>query len=435
MVTSRILRTSLASLALGAVLVVAACSDNDPQHSASDRAVKAPTNDLSFADYVKSTRQQIHDVLSTERFAKEEEPFGGYNIDQVVDMRAPFAIEPDDISCDKVGRDLAHGENVGFLMIHGLTDSPFWLSDVRDHLRKQFPCASFHGVLLPGHGTVPGDLMNVKFDDWLATVRYGVDAFGEEIEHIIPIGYSMGAALIGRDFDARQRDDRISGMIMLSPGLTAKSEQAWLTPYARHVTKWVGQGKNNDPAKYGSMAMNAAAEFHLLTEPYRDGSVKNFDIPVFLVISSDDQTVDPLLAVDFFCQKVQSETKHLIWYQGENKDIDGHPKCDAIDIVSSANDEMRTINHAHTAITMHPENPVYGVNGKVRDCGHYDEAEQHASCQTGQDTVYGERNLVGSATPGTLRRGTFNPDFPGMSDKMSRFILAALGVETDILAE
>ncbi len=431
----RTIRASLTSLIVGAALAITGCSKEDPQYSPSGHAIKAPSGDMSFSDYVTSTRSQLHDALSSKRFSQEEKPFGEYNIDQVVDMRAPFAIAPDKISCDATGRGLAHGEKVGFLMIHGLTDSPFWLSDVRDHLRDRFPCATFHGVLLPGHGTVPGDLIDVRLEDWLDTVRYGVDAFGADIEHIIPIGYSTGATLIGRDFDARKQDKRINGMIMLSPGLAAKSDQAWLTPYVRHVKKWVGQSKNNDPGKYGSMAMNAAGEFHLLTKPYRDGSIKNFDIPVFLVISSDDQTVDPIAAVDFFCKKVDAPIKHLIWYQGENNALDDHPKCDDIDIVNSANDEMRTINHAHTAITMHPDNTVYGLSGAIHDCGHYDDEQQHEACEAGENVVYGERNLIASATPGTLRRGTFNPDFPAMIEKMSAFIVASLGIAADTTAK
>jgi len=429
------IRTSLAYLIVGASLAIAGCSQEDPQYSPSGNAVAAPSKEMSFADYVKSTRTQLHDVLSARRFTQEERPFGGYNIDQVVNMRAPFAMTPDAASCDAAGRDLAHGEKVGFLMIHGLTDSPFWLSDVRDHLRSRFPCATFHGVLLPGHGTVPGDLIDARLEDWLETARYGVDAFGADIEHIIPIGYSMGAALIGRDFDVRKQDKRINGMIMLSPGLSAKSKQAWLTPYVRHVKTWVGQGRNNDPAKYGSMAMNAAAQFHLLTKPYRERTIRNFDIPVFLVISSDDQTVDPLAAVDFFCEKVDAPIKHLIWYQGEDNALDEHPLCDNIDIVRSANDDMRTINHAHTAITMHPESAVYGLNGTVHDCGHYDDDEQRATCETGKNTIYGERSLVTSTTPGTLRRGTFNPDFPEMIKKMSAFIVASLGASTHMLTK
>lgn len=427
MVTRRTIRTGLTSFVLGTLLAIGACSESDAQHAPSGNAISAPVRGTSFDAYVQSTRTQLYDILSKGRYASETKPFGDYDIDKVVDMRSPYNIAPDQAACDAAGGDLVRGEKVGFLAVHGLTDSPYWLSDVRDQLRMRFPCATFNGVLLPGHGTTPGDLIDVSYQDWLDTVQFGIDAFGDDIEHIIPIGYSMGAALIGRDISARGTDARISAMIMLSPGLEAKSEMAWLTPYVRYFKDWVGQDPESDPAKYGSMAMNAAAEFHLVTEPYRDGSLPTSTTPVFIAISSDDQTVNPLAAVDYFCSKVNSGIKKMIWYQGEINELSGHPRCDNIDIISSSNDDMRTINHAHTAITMSPDNPVYGLNGTIRDCGHYDDPAEHEACETGSDTVYGERNLLQSATAGTLRRGTFNPDFPNMIEMMAAFIVASLG--------
>lgn len=424
--TSQTIQAGLATIALATALAIGACSKQDPIESPSGRAIGPPSMEVSFDDYVQSTRAQLRDVLSSKRFSRENKPFGDYDIDQVVEMRAPYALEPETLSCDVTGSDPTKGNRVGFLMVHGLTDSPYWLSDVRDDLRKRFPCASFHGVLLPGHGTVPGDLMDVCFDDWLQTVRFGVNSFDDEIDHIIPVGFSTGAALIGRVFAEQTHDDRIKGLIMLSPGLAAKSDQAWLTPYVRYVRHWVGQGQNNDPGKYGSMAMNAAAEFHLLTEPYREGTLPSLNVPVFAVVSSDDQTINAGRVVDFFCDKVTHPTRNLIWYQGETALPRTASSCEGIDIVPSENPELRTLNHAHIAITLRPNNPVYGIDGPVVDCGHYDEDMAHAACLNGPDTVYGERNLLDSVTPGTLRRGTFNPDFTGMMGKMSGFVIATL---------
>lgn len=434
MVKRQTIRTGITSLALGAVMAIGIGTQAFGQYAPSGNAVTSPANGLAFDDYVTATRKQLRDVISA-RFEAEADPFGSFDIDQVVDMRSPYSLEADEAACLTAGRGLAHGEKVGFLAVHGLTDSPYWLSDVRDQLRRDFPCATFNGVLLPGHGTAPGDLIDVSYQDWLDTVNYGMTAFDKDIEHIIAIGYSTGATLIGRDIAARSNDPRISAMIMLSPGLAAKSDMAWLTPYVRYVKKWVGQGSENDPGKYGSMAMNAAAEFHLLTAPYRDASIPASNVPVFVAISSDDQTVNPLAALDYFCNKVQSPIRQMIWYQGEINTVDEHPQCDDIDIVKSANDDMRTINHAHTAITMSPENPVYGLDGAVLDCGHYDDPDELASCQSGTDTVYGERNLLKSATPGTLRRGTFNPDFNAMMDKMAIFVAASLGVNKQPAAQ
>ena len=343
-------------------------------------------------------------------------------------MRAPFATGPDKAACDAAGNDVAHGKDVGFLMVHGLTDSPFLMTDIRDTLQSKFPCATFHGVLLPGHGTVPGDLLDVRYEEWIETVQYGMNSFADTTNRIIPIGYSTGATLIGREFDAHRGNSHMVAMILLSPGFATKSEQAWLTPYARYVQRWVGQGENSDAAKYGSMAMNAAAEFYLLTEPYRDGTVGEVDIPVFMVASSDDQTVDPVIAADFFCSKVTNDNKRLIWYQGEEHLIEEHPLCDGVDIVKSADPDWRTLNHAHTAITMRPDNPHYGMDGIIRRCDHYEEQSPNSKCQTSSNAVYGELNLAESASPGSLRRGTFNPDFVSMLDKMTHFIEVSLEV-------
>jgi esterase/lipase len=319
-------------LLLGTALIIGAASGAHAQYEPSGNPIMAPAPQTPFADYVHATRQQIRTVLKAGRFAHENKPFGPFDLEEVVDMRSPYSIAPDEAACDIAGRDLAQGEKVGFLAVHGLTDSPYWLTDIRDQLRVQFPCAVFNGVILPGHGTAPADLTDVTYQDWLDTVRFGLDGFDSDITHIIPVGYSMGAALIGREVAERNNDARISAMIMLSPGLAAKSEMAWLTPYVRYVKKWVGQATESDPVKYGSMAMNAAAEFHLVTEPYRDGSIAKSNVPLFAAISSDDQTVNPLVAVDYFCTKNDASIKHMIWYQGETNTLDEHPKCDGIDV-------------------------------------------------------------------------------------------------------
>ncbi len=423
--TSRIIHTGLASLALCGLLATGACATPDTALEPSGAAITAPAPGTSFDDYVQSTRQKLRDVISRTRFAGEEKPFGEHTLNQVVDMRAPYALGPVGATC--TGDDPAlQGNGLGFLMVHGLTDSPYWLSDIRDNLRDRFQCAVFHGVLLPGHGTVPGDLLDVDYEDWLKTVRFGLNSFDDDIEHIIPMGFSTGAALIGRVYSEQSHKDRVSALVMLSPGLAAKSDQAWLTPYVRYVKDWVGQGENNDPGKYGSMAMNAAAEFYLLTEPYGEGSLPDFDIPVFGVVSSDDQTINPDVMLDFYCNKVTASQKQLVWYQGRITSAMNLPDCAGIDVVRSENDQLRTLNHAHTAITMSPNDPIYGLDGSAPDCGHYDDPDALSRCRTGNDVMYAERNLFDTAPDGTLRRGTFNPDFTGMMDKMKDFITTSV---------
>lgn len=413
---------------------LAACGNDGPDRfAASGDAITAPSPGTPFADYIADSRHKITDALKSVRFKAGKKPFDDYSLQQVVDMRSPFAIAPDATACNQQGKDRDHGAGVGFLLVHGLSDSPYLMRDIAASLHDAFPCATLHALLLPGHGTVPGDLTDVTYQDWQKAVRYGMQSFGDDIGTIIPIGYSMGAALLVRDLAEHPGNAREQAMVLLSPGFSAHSDLAWLTPYVRYVKSFVSKERDHDAAKYESLAMNAAAEFQLLTEPFRNHSLPKFDLPVFMAVSSDDRTVKADVAAHFFCDNVTARPRYLLWYQGEDKNVMGdsaQPLCDDIDETASANPHFRTINHAHTAMTMRPEDPHYGMDSDYARCSHYSEKADIAACETGPDTIYGETNLLKSATPGTLRRGTFNPDFGGMMGKMVVFIKKSLDAHT-----
>ncbi|MFH1803993.1 MAG: alpha/beta fold hydrolase [Pseudomonadota bacterium] len=418
-------KSRLAILALTTTL--AACGDTPVRHDPPPGGIATPDAGMDFDTYVAQSRTILADRLRDLRFSPEGRPFGDYSLEEVVDMRAPNAVKPNEGRCAEETGTREQGEGVGFLLVHGLSDGPYLMTDIRDALHDAFPCSTLHSVVLPGHGTVPGDLKKVDHDAWRATVRYGMNSFDNDIDTIIPVGYSMGAALITRDHADISNGRRASSLILLAPGFAARSDMAWLTPYARYVQSYVGTDEDRDAAKYESLAMNAAAEFHLLTAPFRDDSLPNVDIPVFMAVSSDDRTIQPDIATQFFCNKVVNPQRQMIWYQGVEPDIANQPVCGGIDVIDSPNDTWRTLNHAHTAMTMRPENPHYGLDGRYRNCTHYEKPDLRTSCQSdSESTVYGELNLKDSATPGTLRRGTFNPDFGGMMGKMVVFIKQSL---------
>lgn len=416
-------------LVMAGLCLVAACEKEPGRYQASGHAITTPQPGTPFGEYVSDSRGKIHDALADIRFGVEQHPFDDYTLDQAVNMRSPYEIKPDADACAQKGKTVTNGDGVGFLMVHGLSDGPYLLSDVAASLHEALPCATVHGLLLPGHGTVPGDLRDIDRTDWQSMVKYGFESFDADIRHIIPVGYSMGAALVVKAAENHRNDPELSGMVLLSPGFQAYSELAWLSPYIRYVMPWVDKHRDHDVAKYESLPMNAAAEFQLLTVPFGENTLPPITQPVFMAASSDDRTVRSDVAVHFFCGKVQSDTRYMIWYQGEEKALEDRiqPICDDIDIVTSANPDLRTVNHAHTAMTMRPDNPHYGLNGDYRRCDHYSEPADYKACEDdNDDAIYGETNLVESATPGTLRRGTFNPDFGRMMEKMTDFIHKAL---------
>ena len=89
-------------------------------------------------------------------------------------------------------------ENItgGALLLHGLTDSPYSLRRIGEILQAK----GFYvlGLRLPGHGTIPSALTQVKWEDWVAASRIGARhvraRIGSERPFIIA-GYSNGGGL------------------------------------------------------------------------------------------------------------------------------------------------------------------------------------------------------------------------------------------------
>ena len=76
------------------------------------------------------------------------------------DWNRSYVMEPD-------------GTPVGaVVLLHGLTDSPYSLR----HIAKRYRDRGFVaiGVRLPGHGTVPAGLTDVRWEDWMAATRLAV---------------------------------------------------------------------------------------------------------------------------------------------------------------------------------------------------------------------------------------------------------------------
>ena len=84
----------------------------------------------------------------------------------------------------------------GALLLHGLTDAPYSMRAMAERLQA----AGFVTLSLrmQGHGTVPGGLVGVTWEDWAAAVRMGArhvrGAIGQDQPFVV-VGYSNGGAL------------------------------------------------------------------------------------------------------------------------------------------------------------------------------------------------------------------------------------------------
>jgi len=166
----------------------------------------------------------------------------------------------------------------GVLLVHGLTDSPY-------HIRataKLFAEHGFYviGLRLPGHGTVPGALRKVKWQDWYQAVNFAADFVLKEVERrgggkFYAAGFSTGGALVlhftlqGIVNKTHRVPDKL---LFLSPAIGVMSAAklanlhkmlSWM-PWFEKLA-WLDIQPEFDPFKYDSMPYNAGYQIYALT--------------------------------------------------------------------------------------------------------------------------------------------------------------------------
>ncbi|MCM8594022.1 carboxylesterase [Accumulibacter sp.] len=181
------------------------------------------------------------------------------------DWNRSYLLEPD-------------GKPVGaVVLLHGLTDSPYSLRHVAKLYRDHGYVAI--GLRLPGHGTVPAGLTDVRWEDWMAATRLAVREVRRRVPAPAPlhlVGFSNGGALAMKyALDAIEdstlpRADRI---VLFTPmiGITRFARFAGLAglpailpPFANAA--WLSVLPEFNPFKYNSFPVNGARQSYRLTD-------------------------------------------------------------------------------------------------------------------------------------------------------------------------
>ncbi|TBU76229.1 alpha/beta hydrolase [Phytopseudomonas daroniae] len=162
------------------------------------------------------------------------------------------------------------------VMLHGLSDSPYSLR----HIAKVYRDAGFIvvGLRLPGHGTTPGALTDVTWQDWLAATRLAVREARRLTDVGDPlhlVGYSAGGGLaLKYALDALGNDElaRPDRLTLISPmiGVAGYARFAGLAGLpavfpAFAKAAWLDVLPEYNPFKYNSFALNAARQSYLFT--------------------------------------------------------------------------------------------------------------------------------------------------------------------------
>ena len=365
----------------------------------------------TFADYV---------ALSRDMLRKAHSALGADNLEKIVNGNAPFELKPP--AGFQSGQKKIYRR--GVLLTHGLSDSPYFMR----HLAEFFQQNGFRvmAILLPGHGTQPGDLLDIKWQEWARAVAYGADRLAEEADEIYLAGYSAGGAL---SVYQSLRDQRVRGLFLFSPAFKVSPRAAyaklhklysWLIPSA----KWVDIKPDRDIYKYESFPKNAAAQMYALDkELCARLKTHEISIPVFAAASEDDVTVNTLATIDFIAHSRNPSSKLVLYTTNPVKHVSGIP-AEKLELVNSVVPEQHIISFSHTSIVLPGNDAHYGMSGEYANCVHYypGDMEKYAAC-----IKHPEQALQGEVTEqnlkaGILRRLMYNPNFVALQASLQRFI-------------
>lgn len=286
------------------------------------------------------------------------------------------------------------------------------------HLAAFFQRNGFRvmAVLLPGHGTQPGDLLDIRWQEWAKAVAYGTDCLAAEVDELYLAGFSAGAAL---SVLQAAHDERVRGLFLFSPAFEITSFAKWANLHKLYSwlfpkAAWVSRMQDRDLYKYESFCKNAAAQMYALTQALPKSEA---NIPVFAVASADDATVNPAATLRFM-QRARHPCSKLVWYSTAKIEQE------KIEWVNSAVPEKRILSSAHTAIVIPPEDEHYGIAGDYANCLHYlpRDMEGYAACRAREEDVWHGEIIVQNLKYGLLRRLMFNPHYAAMEASMRKFI-------------
>ncbi|CZF81490.1 Thermostable monoacylglycerol lipase [Grimontia celer] len=335
----------------------------------------------SFEEYVKDTKLWLEQNRVFLTDDKQTE----------IDANTPFELAPkDQVTPTK-----------GVLFVHGLGDSPFYFRDIANALSEQGFLV--RTVLLPGHGSRPGDLILPTFDDWKRVVQHHAELLANDVDEVWLGGFSTGANLVTAY--AAQHDD-IDGLLLFSPAMAPKDSLHVIAPVANYFLDWLDVDPHEDNyTRYATLATNGAALFSESVSEVNDQlSEKPYRKPVLIVISESDSVLDSAETIDLFKSSFLHPQSRFVWY-GDGE-ITGDTRI--ISLASSI-PEQRISTFSHMSVLFSPTNDYYGKNGSQLVCDNGQSEEAEKACPNSDELWYSSYDYL---EQGKIHaRLTWNPYF------------------------
>lgn len=384
-------------LVMGIALLLTACvgAPTHPLYRQSPEPL--PITADNYSDYLTKTRRwlQQNRVMVSDDHRRE------------ITANMPFAVEPH----TRTGK--------GILLVHGLGDSPYSFVDIAPALAKQGFLV--HTMLLPGHGSRPGDMLKVGIDDWRRAVAEQIRLLRADADEIYLGGFSTGANLVT---EYAVNNPEIAGLVLLSPGFKSNSRLDRYLPLVSALTNWLYEPPEaryylKNFAKYDVVPANGFTQFYYSSDRVLDSLASHYyDGPTFMVLSEDDSVLDVQRIRRLFSERFRHPHSRLLWYGDLPPEND--PQIIRADKRLPA---LRISNYSHMGVLFAPTNPHYGRKAAYRLCQNGQRDEDYVHCRDGNEVWY---SAWGYREPDKAHaRLTYNPQFAQMLRLMAEVFATA----------
>lgn len=216
------------------------------------------------------------------------------------------------------------------VLLHGLTDSPYSLRHLGEHLRHQGLVVI--AIRMPGHGTVPAGLTHADWEDWMAATRLAVREASAQLPKGAPllmVGFSNGGALAMKYSLDALTDPSLAmpkQLVLISPmiGVTRYAQFAGLAGLpallpAFAKAAWLNVLPEFNPFKYNSFPIAAARQTVELTDAVqrsldaasRSGQLSRLP-PILTFQSLADSTVSTPAVISNLYERLPANGSELV---------------------------------------------------------------------------------------------------------------------------
>ena len=362
----------------------------------------------SFSDYATAVQREV---------LRSRVPFVVDNAASEAMLASP-AEYPTAAHCDTT-----HGIA---LLVHGRSDTAISMRGLALSMSEH--CYIARTVLLPGHGTRPGDLLSIRLADWTDTVQYLLAQAAREHDHVVAIGFSLGAVLLLTE--AIQPDSPIDAVVTISPAFhLTTSPWADLTRWLHPVRRWLDKEKPDDTYRYEAIptiavAQTIQAKNRVHRALKRERSV---ELPWLMVQSENDLVIRTEKNRQLFANYASHRASQSITFYGLSEEAEiSAPEQAAFVKLAGFNRADRVSGLTHVAIHQSPANHHYGRAGDYRNCGTGGPRTRPAVhlCEQAERPWLGPWN-EDAPDEGAYGMSTYNPQFDELSDYLFRFLSTA----------